>query len=210
MNNKICYHVLGLGESAKKFYDKNIHKIQKQTPFDIIIGVNDIERYVPGKYIHYIVALDKLKEKNNELIKGYNEEKTDVFKWVKKANPLLGFVSQLDCYSYKDNFIKIKLATYPEIMCNLSELDSDLFPWSTNSPFVAACLAYKLGAKNIILWGVDFNNHIENQKGREARLQMTLDHYYILYRELKRRNVQMYISSEISALSKFIPVYNFI
>ena len=209
MNNKICYHVLGLGESAKNFYNHLENKIQKQTPFDIVIGCNDIRRYVPDNFIDYLLVLDELKEGKTNVIKGYNEHRTDVFQVIKQTKPLKGFVSHLDCWSFKDNFIKIKLATYPETMCNLSELDTDLFPWSTNSPFVAACLAYKLGAKNIILWGVDFINHIENQKGREARLAITLDHYYILYRELQRRNVRMFVSSPISALAKFLPVYDF-
>ena len=68
-----------------------------------------------------------------------------------------------------------------------------------NSPYVAACLAYKLGARNIGIIGVDFNTgHFYNPKdGKHPVLQMNYlkqvkAAYSLLHSQLKLRGVAMY------------------
>lgn len=68
-----------------------------------------------------------------------------------------------------------------------------------NSPYVAANLAYKLGAKNIGIIGVDFlNGHFYNIKDgqhpivRQKYLKRVIEAFRILHIELKKRGVGLY------------------
>ncbi|NCC70971.1 hypothetical protein EOM09_05295 [bacterium] len=144
-------HILGLGETVLNFL-----KIDNS---DIVIGVNDICRYIPENLIDYLIVLDPYKEKTQTIIKGYNDKRTDVFSIIKQTKPKIAFLSQLNCWENCYNFRKIELIDYPDIPCNISKLDSNGYLWSHNSPFIGVIHAYKLGCKEIILWGVDFINH---------------------------------------------------
>ena len=73
-----------------------------------------------------------------------------------------------------------------------------------NSPFVAANIAYKLGAKNIGLIGVDFtDNHFYARDGSHTlvkmkRLREVKEAYGILYANMKKNNVNLYNLSKDS------------
>jgi len=125
-------NVLGLGESLS-FY------IPDDSP---TIGVNDIWSKVQTDYI---VCLDKRDKFSDERLKTIDESKP------------LKFFSQLEDWNNRPDYEIITLQPdYPKYKCqiNLSSL-----PKSLCSPFVACALAYKMGAKEIHVYGVDLINH---------------------------------------------------
>lgn len=123
--------ILGLGPSIKLF-SGGIPSI----------GVNDIYRYYPADFV---VCLD---EKNR-----FTPERLDI---IERSNPDM-FFSQLDCWNTHQAFSRIKLQNdYPNYVC---QLDLNDLPKSLCSPFVAVAIGFKMGFKNIHLFGVDLINH---------------------------------------------------
>jgi hypothetical protein len=86
----------------------------------------------------------------------------------------------------------------------VDHLDSKKFCYSISSPYVAAVLAYKLGAKRIVLHGVDFVTH-ENFKN--AKLEKAKNDFRKLNEAFKLRGVELMVSSSFSALSEFLPLW---
>ena len=86
-----------------------------------------------------------------------------------------------------------------------------------NSPFVAANIAYKMGAKNIGLIGVDFtDNHFYAKDGshvlvRMKKLRDVRDAYGILHANMKKKGVMLYNLSESSRIDSIpkITIENF-
>jgi hypothetical protein len=78
---------------------------------------------------------------------------------------------------------------------------------SSTSPFVALSLAYNLGAKKVILWGVDLINH--PNYGRETKKhfsEMSLWDSYI--KALKGKDVEIFIGAKGTSLDNILPVWN--
>jgi hypothetical protein len=75
-----------------------------------------------------------------------------------------------------------------------------------NSPYVATGIAYKMGAKNIGIIGVDFTkDHFYSKDGhhpltRMKRVKHVDSAYGVLCDELKKRNVNLYNLSNYTAL----------
>ncbi len=75
---------------------------------------------------------------------------------------------------------------------------------SKTSPFVALSLAFNAGAKNVILWGVDLNFHpVVKDKLKNYELRQ----FEKFCRELAKQRTQVWVSSEESALSNFLPIW---
>lgn len=73
-----------------------------------------------------------------------------------KSLPVESFYSQLDDWSFMPRFKKIELKNINAH----NDRWNEFIPSSNNSPFVACGVAVKYyGAKEIRLWGVDFNDH---------------------------------------------------
>lgn len=147
---------------------------------NITIGVNDIHSRIKTDYV---VCVD--------VHEAFNRERLEVIKETKCK----GFYSQLDCWQLLPNFNKISLSR----ICELNDVDK--FRCSNNSPFVACVLAYKLGAKKIVLWGVDFRTH---QHLKDASFLRALDHYKWLKSELKKNGCDLVIGSTYSALHSLL------
>lgn len=67
-----------------------------------------------------------------------------------------------------------------------------------NSPFVACNIAYLLGAKNIVMYGVDFMSH-SKLKGSSTISKIVSDFEW-LRDNLKERGANLYIGHEASKL----------
>lgn len=171
-------HVLGLGETLEDFeHDGNI-----------TIGVNDIHSYFCSDYV---VCIDEPR----------------AFPDKKRLNTIQqtkckGFYSHLDCWKHLENFNKIELISPRG---SVENLDSEGFCYSISSPFVACVLAYKMGAKKIVLWGVDFMSHPEINSHRRDK---AIADFKRLNEAFIQRGVQMFVGDSFSYLSTFLPVWN--
>jgi len=170
-------HVIGKGESKDFFKDDG----------NITIGVNDVNKWIKT---NHVVIVDSI------------ETYPEWHKILKESNAM--FYSQLqDNKNYVENFTLIELSRGRGV---LDDFDSHRFVYSITSPFVAVHLAYKLGAKKIIMWGVDFNTH-ENFNTDSLRNRALKD-FSNLRKKLNERGVELYVGNDISMFSSILPVYN--
>lgn len=125
-------NVLGLGDSLKLFIPDG----------NITIGVNDIWSRVRADYIVCLDTRDRFVP--------------DRLKVIDESKPI-EFFSQLDDWKDRSDFKKIELQPdFPNYKC---QINTAKLPKSLCSPFVATAIAYKLGANEIHLYGVDLINH---------------------------------------------------
>lgn len=170
-------NVLGLGESLKEYKPNG----------NITIGVNDVHSRV---ITDYVVCVDVPKAFNKERLKTILNTKCK------------GFYSQSDEWKCIENFKQIEFNKGRGI---LDGFDSEKFCYSNNSTYVAVVLAYKLGAKEITIFGADFITH-PNFKSHS--FDRVIEDFKQLNFALKKRGVTLYVGSGYSALSSFLPLAN--
>ena len=86
-------------------------------------------------------------------------------------------------------------------------LYKDAVFYANSSPFIAMSLAYVLGAKDIILWGVDFRNHHsfnDNNPGTKIEIRA----YMELISALKEQGVNVWLGKEGTAFDSKLIVYD--
>lgn len=170
-------HVLGLGDSLEYYNPDN----------NITIGVNDIHKYIKTDYV---VCVDHMT--------AFSKDRLETILKTRCK----GFYSQIvDWGLVIPNFKLIEFNTGRGL---LQELDNDKFCYSNNSPFVACILAYKLGAKNIVLHGVDLidHPHIKGNSKEKALLD-----YKNLNKAFNSRGVNLFVGSKDTNLISFLSVY---
>lgn len=170
-------HVLGLGETLEDFTPDG----------SMTIGVNDIHSRVKTDFV---VCVDNPKAFNKERLKTIRETECE------------GFYTHVEDWKSVKNYKPFEMAS---IRGRLDELDSEKFCYSTSSPFVACVLAYKMGAKQIVLWGVDYMSH---QAFKDHRRDTVLRHFKDLQKEFNKRGVELFVGDSFSYLSTFLPVWN--
>lgn len=170
-------HVVGCGESGA-------HWRQFWHEGDISLGVNDAGKW--GHDFDYLFLIDNILNFRNEpeRIAQIRKSKAKIITLGHSWKPL-----------FKDYDV-IKTQPFTKRL-----MPGKLYH-SQTSTFVAACYALNLGAKIIILHGVDLNTHRVFLKGKR-----TTDHEIFQYRELrhhmlKEYGVQLLISSKESQLYK--------
>ena len=171
-------HVLGLGNSLEYYKPDN----------NITIGVNDIHKYIKTDYV---VCVDHLFSFSKDRLETILKTRCK------------GFYSQIVDWGLL--IPSFKLIEFNSGRGSLQELDNDKFCYSNNSPFVACVLAYKLGAKNIILHGVDLidHPHIKGNSKEKALLD-----YKNLNKAFKSRGVNLFVGSKDTNLVSFLPIFN--
>jgi hypothetical protein len=146
---------------------------------NLTIGVNDIHSRIKTDYVVCVDNFEAFtKERLNTILKSQCK----------------GFYSQLECWRNIPNFKRIELH-------RLAKLTDEKFRYSNNSTFVACVLAYKLGAKKIILWGVDFRTH-QNFKGNSYT--KAIEDFKQLKKDLHKLDCKLIVGSEYSALHGLI------
>lgn len=171
-------NVLGLGQS-----------IDKYTPSgDITIGVNDIFKIIP---VNNLVVIDTPEVFSKERLHTIINSTPDKF-----------FTHLPQWRTLVPRYQKITLDKYPGCLDGLD--NKELVCYSNNSTFVATVIAYKMKAKEIVLYGVDFKNH--KHLSQSYILEKQLKHFHDLYLQLKHRGVKLFVCSNYSELSKIIPV----
>lgn len=167
-------HVLGLGETLNEFKPDG----------NITIGVNDIQRFHKTDYVVCVDHPDV-----------FNAERLEAI----KDSDCIGFYTQLEEWKrYNPN---VKIIEFNRGRGLIDGIDTDKFCYSNNSPYVACILAYKLGAKEIVLHGVDFNDHPHlNGASRDKAFR----DYKELQKALNKRGVSIYCNSSDSYLSTIL------
>ncbi len=173
-------HVLGTGATLKNYVPDN----------NDAVGVNDIFKYHPVKYL---VCVD--------LPKRFDKKRMDI-------------IADSWCYlfytQYKNewapyfirNLVPLCLAPFRG---NIDTLDNkDAMPFSNNSAFVAVVVAYHLKATKIILHGVAFTDH--KNLSQPIIQKRAISDFKKLFHALHRRGVTMRVSSKESLLSTIMPV----
>lgn len=132
----------------------------------LAIGVNDIwsKHATP-----IVVCVDKLERFTPDRRKVIIECKPEMF------------YSHLSEYQFKHGFKRIHFTDF----LDLDQID--FITKSNNSPYVAAGIAYTLGATHIRLWGVDFNTH--KALSRDDMRKRSLRDFQSLERELRKKHV---------------------
>ena len=171
--------VIGLGKSAEGYENKG----------EQAIGVNDAYKIYP---VDYLICVDPPVRFNKKRLAT-----------IRNSSPIEFLSHYSEWASFMPMFRQIKLAP---IRFDLRYLDSDLYCYSDNSPFVAVVHAYKMGASEIVMYGVDFVDHPALNKD-EHHNKRILKMYFELSKELARRNVKLYVSSNLSLLSQVLPIY---
>ncbi len=171
--------VLGLGRTLEKYH--------KWDGLEVTIGVNDIFKY---HSTDFLILLDMPRRFTKERLKTILSSQS------------ARIVSHLP--DWDKHFKSVDRITLTSARGDLTQLDGDAYPYSCNSPFVACVLAYRLGAKEIVLYGVDFTDH--KSLSDDTHIKMIHRHYRDLYNELKRRGVSLSVCSKESRLSEVIPI----
>lgn len=85
-----------------------------------------------------------------------------------------------------------------------SQLDGKTLYRAHSSTFMAVSLAFNRGAKDIVMWGVDFSNH---NTITGAILFDEMKKWRQLYFALTKKNCNLWVGKETRLLSQFIPTY---
>lgn len=169
-------YVLGVGES--------IHDCPLLPDWERF-GVNDIFRYAP---VDHLVVVN---------IPFDFKRQPDRLRIIENSTPKL-FHSHLPQWSYRKDYCKMKLGQPINI-------NADYVSLSTQSPFVAACLAAKMGFTNIVLYGVDMITH-KHYKSNYHRTRILSD-YNTLANQMQLKGQNIYVGSEYSHISKVLPLW---
>lgn len=167
--------IIGCGPTAEGWFN---------TPCDLSIGVNDCLKW--GKNTDWLVVINRKFPKDREAVIKASEPKqflTTIDYWQKVFGP-----NQ-----------KLRLQQFSK------HVKKGHVYSSRTSPFVALSLAFNAGAKDVIMFGCDLQNHpVIKDKLRDYELRQ----FERFCRELASQGCQVWVSSKDSSLSKFLPVWN--
>lgn len=168
--------IIGTGESSANYVKQGIS-----------IGVNDVWKI---HKTNYLVCLD--------LPGSFSKERLRI---ILNSRPQK-FFTQLDCWKpLMKSFEKIEFANGSGNLTNFNNLKT--VSYSNNSPFVACVLAHRMGARQINLYGVDFNFH-PNFKD-ENMIKKTLKDFKALSELLLSKGCKMAVTKD-SKLAEIINV----
>ncbi len=134
------------------------------------IGVNDAFRFKPTNHLIVINSFKNLPERATII----QQSKPEIF-W-----------SHLREYEHRPDYQRLSMKHF------MRKFEPDTVYHSNNSPFVAVTLAYKLGYREIVLWGVDFIDHRNIKEGSD-RLNIALQDYANLQKGLLQNGASMFV-----------------
>lgn len=169
-------NVLCLGDSLKR-YERNS---------ELTVGVNDVNKHFKEDPVDFLVVVDP----------------PSAFTF-KRCATIINYrcrqlFSQVGAWSVHPDFTQIKFANGRSVLKKLD--DKELVCYSNNSAFVACVIAFKMGAKEIDVFGADFNDH---PSFTGSSLERCLNDFKNLNAELKKRKVKLRVTKE-SRLAEFI------
>lgn len=165
--------IIGLGESAQYFDGKGP-----------TIGVNDCFRIHPVDTLLLIDPPRRFTPERRHIIE-QSKPKLAVFYD-------LGWAQYFTNHKFKPNYNRKEIYFSDGRVMRFSKymgkLHNDRILHSLTSPFVAMSLAYVLGYKEIVLWGVDLNTHKSYHPGTEG-LRQEREAFQMLIGQLKEVGV---------------------
>jgi hypothetical protein len=171
--------IAGCGSSINSYRDFSDH---------YVIGVNDIERILTPDFLVVVNEIGTFMRGRWQYV-----DKTlspVIFSHLDNPGPI----------ERSENIVNIKLGERDSL--NLDDLTKVDF--TTNSPYMAAIIAYQMGASKIGIVGVDFTNHhffSDTGTHRLSKNIVSIDSQYMKLRiELEKRGVKVANLSSISAL----------
>ena len=175
-NRNEVFTIVGLGSSAKDWIPRG-HSI----------GVNDAFRW--GK------PTDSLLVCNRPVQFSHERQRTII-----ESKPKNFYSWKSDWSVWFPNYIRINLVTWYGVIHPRQIYSAD------SGPFIAISLAYTLGAKTIILYGVDFKNHkVFNESNPYTKKEV--EKYLQLFAALKEKGCEVFLGASGSAFDNLIPIY---
>jgi len=183
------FYVLGTGDSIHKY---------KPTPGSYCVGVNDIWKFIQTDFL---VCMDLPGDFKPERLKIITDSMPIEFFTLSSEMPNDDPFKQWD-----KHFPRIKHLKQAKPRGNLDAIDDpESIPVSICSPFCACVIAYRLGATEIILYGVDLINHwLLSTKDNQDRL---IKDFKGLRESLFDRGCNLYVGTDKTALHPTIPVH---
>lgn len=173
--------IAGCGSSLNMYSGEDLSKYY-------IIGVNDIERILTPDFLVVVNEIRTFMRGRWEFVR--DSLSPVIFSHIDDPGPI----------TRKDHLAKIKIGQRNQARLDqFQEVD-----YTMNSPYMAAIIAYQLGAKKIGMVGVDFtNNHFFSETGTHKlskHISNIDSEYSLLRRELEKRGVKVANLSPISQL----------
>jgi len=171
--------VIGCGESAKGWFNHD---------YNLSIGVNDCLKF--SRDTDYLVLIDSLHGFKNEpeRVKIISQSKAKVLSFSDTWRKVFPKYERLRLQGFGKHLKKGHVYS------------------SKSSPFVAASVAFNMGAKDIVLFGIDMKTHQALKEGSKL-LDYELRNWERFTRMMAEQGTQCWVSSEVSVLSKFLPVW---
>lgn len=178
--------IVACGESARNW---------NSVPVDLSIGVNDCFKF--GHQVDNLLLINdpsrfKPRAKNNH---------TDRLSIITSSQPKKVYSDSMAWAPY------FKGAYYEKITIQhfVGKLRPGvLYHHNRTSPFTAITLAVKLGASEIIVWGVDFKDHA--YYNTESKVKQVRNDYLKLIQQVNKSGVKVWSGSD-SLLSGFVNKY---
>lgn len=122
---------------------------------------------------------------------------------IKASRPKTFYSNVEQWRAFFPGMVKIRLNSWDG---HLYPTRRDEFSSAHTSPFIAMSMAYKQGAKDIILWGVEFISHSTyDQHNPQTRAEVKV--YKQMVESLNREGVNVWLGKEGSLLEEFVPVW---
>ena len=177
--------IVACGDSAKEWY---------KVPCDLSIGVNDCLKF--GHEVNHLVVVNSPIKFHPMLKNGY----VDRLKIITNSKPQRFF-----CHDHRWK------AYFPQAeLLGMRSYNGTIRPGriysSRTSPFVAITLAASLGAKDIILWGIDMLTHHTYKPGKKE-FESEFFLYRSMFDELKKLGVNVWLGNNETVLKDHVPVY---
>lgn len=176
----MLYNIIGCGETGSSW-----------NGYGLSIGVNDCEK--TGKKVDALVLINTPDR--------FFAERIDTI----KASKAKIYTDDICFNSWKRYFPAPIVLPMRRWAGGFSEKRPDRIYHSDTSPFVAMSLAFVSGAKEIVLWGVDFQNHHLYSPGK-IKFNNEVNNYRSFAAALKRKDCKVYVGDKRSFLAQFLPV----
>lgn len=186
------FTIVGCGDSAKDW-----------EPNGYSIGVNDCWKF--GKPTDALLICNRPQQFSQERLTTILNSKPKHF-FCDSSN----WKDHFDYFRQGSKNKKI-FSNYPGFSSpRMMQWSGTLYPatvfYSNTSPIIAITLAYNLGAKEIILWGVDFRNHHmyhDNSPATKSEVKVYLE----VFECLREKGVSIYRGADGSVFDNLIPMY---
>lgn len=172
-------HVLGVGPGIEDYdeYRKDENPIAKT------IGVNDIFKYVETDILLLMDTTESFKDRINI---------------IRNSKPLITYSSLVE-WHFMPGFIKFSLCNTAGSIKDIDN-NKNILPFHVDTTFTAACLAYRMKAKKIVLYGAHFYGH-----HLMAYKTNILSAYQNLYNFLLSKEVELFVYYNSSLLAEVLP-----